>query len=117
MKINFEVEKVEKYKDFSNEVVTHVKKGNVEYLTFNALEQYKEKIMAIVTLKHGGVSEDVYNSLNFRMSGNDKKENVLKNLNIICDVLDLNSNEIYKGRHKLYLNFLKRFLFYHFLTF
>ena len=89
---------MEKYKDFSNDVVTHVKKGNVEYLTFKALEQYKEKINAIVTLKHGGVSQGVHSSLNFRMAGNDKKENVLKNLNIICDVLDLNSNEIYKGR-------------------
>ena len=89
---------MEKHKDFSNNIVTHVKKGNVEYLTFNALEAYKEKIMVVVTLRHGGVSEEVYNSLNFRMAGNDKKENVLENLNIICDTLKLNPNEVYKGR-------------------
>lgn len=62
------------------------------------MDKYKEKILAAVTLRHGGVSEGVYNSLNFRMAGKDKKENVLENLNIICDTLKLNANEVYKAR-------------------
>lgn len=89
---------MEKIKDFSNSEVTHVKKGNVEYLTFKALQKYNDKILAVVTLRHGGVSKGVYNSLNFRMSGMDKKENVIKNLHIICSALDLNYKEVYKGR-------------------
>lgn len=89
---------MEKIKDFSNNEVTHVKKGNVEYLTFNALDKYKDKITCVVTLRHGGVSASVYNSLNFRMLGNDKKENVIQNLNIICDVLDIDAKEVYKGK-------------------
>lgn len=84
--------------DFSNKQVTHVKNGDVEYLTFKALEKYNDKITAIVTLRHGGVSEGVFDSLNFRMAGIDKRENVIKNLNIICDKLNLNADEVYKAR-------------------
>ncbi len=89
---------MEKQKDFSNKEVTHVKNGKIEYLTFNALDKYKDKLLAVVTLRHGGVSEGVYNSLNFRMLGKDKKEHVIQNLNIICDKLDINPNEVYKGK-------------------
>ena len=89
---------MEKTMDFSNDEVTHVKMENVEYLTFKALEKYKDKIVAAVTLRHGGVSEGVFKSLNFRMAGTDKKENVLQNLNIICDKLNINPKEVYKGR-------------------
>lgn len=89
---------MEKTIDLSNDQVTHVSNGNVEYLTFNALNKYKDKILAVVTLRHGGVSEGVFKSLNFRIAGTDKKENVLQNLNIICDTLNLNAKQIYKGR-------------------
>lgn len=89
---------MEKCIDFSNEQVTHVKNGKVEYLTFKALEKYNDKITAAVTLRHGGVSNGVFESLNFRMAGKDKKENVLQNLNTICDKLNLNSDEVYKAR-------------------
>ncbi|MBQ8044268.1 MAG: peptidoglycan editing factor PgeF [Clostridia bacterium] len=89
---------MEKVIDFSNNEVTHVKNGKLEYLTFKALEKYKDKVLAVVTLRHGGVSESVNSSLNFRMAGSDKKENVLENLNIICDELGINPNEVYKAR-------------------
>jgi len=89
---------VEKCVDFSNQQVMHVKNGDVEYLTFKALEKYRDKIIAAVTLRHGGVSEGVFRSLNFRMTGTDEKENVLENLNILCDKLNLNVNEVYKAR-------------------
>lgn len=89
---------MEKDIDFSNNEVTHVKKGKVEYLTFNALDKYNDKILAVVTLRKGGVSKGVYDSLNFRLASKDKKENVFENLNIICRELGLNSKEIYKGK-------------------
>ena len=89
---------MEKAKDFSNEQVTHVKNGGIEYLTFKALEKYKDKITCIVTLRHGVVSEGVISSLNFRSLGKDKKENVLENLNRICNVIKINSKEAYKAR-------------------
>lgn len=89
---------MEKLIDFSNEQITHVKNGNVEYLTFKALEKYSDKITAAVTLRHGGVSTGVFNSLNFRIAGMDNKENIFQNLNIICNELNLNPNEVYKAR-------------------
>jgi len=89
---------VEKSIDFSNEQVAHVKKGKIEYLTFKALEKYKDKLLALVTLRHGGVSEGVYNSLNFRMQGEDTKENIIKNLNILCDKVELEPSEVHKAR-------------------
>ena len=89
---------MEKLEKFSNKEVTHVKKGNLEYLTFNALEKYSDKIKCIVTLRHGGVSKGVYNSLNFRMLGKDKKTSVLKNLDIICNELNIRPDEVYKGK-------------------
>lgn len=89
---------MEKFTDFSNEQVTHVKKDKIEYLTFKALEKYKDKLLALVTLRHGGVSEDVYGTLNFRMQGVGEKENVIKNLNILCDKIDLKPTEVYKAR-------------------
>ena len=89
---------MEKKINFSNNEVTHVHEGNVQYLTFNALKKYEDKLIAVVTLRHGGVSEGVYKSLNFRMAGRDKKENVIQNLNIICEKINLNPKEVYKGR-------------------
>ena len=89
---------MEKIKCFSNKEVTHVNTGNLSYLTFNALEKYKEKILVAVTLRHGGVSKGVYESLNFRMAGKDDKQAVLQNLNIVCNKLNINSKHVYKGR-------------------
>lgn len=89
---------MEKPKNFSNDKVTHVKNGKLEYLTFKALEKYKDKVLAIVTLRHGGVSTGVYNSLNFRITREDEKENVIQNLNIICNEIGIKPNEVYKGK-------------------
>ncbi len=89
---------MEKCEEFSNEQVTHVKNGEVEYLTFKALSEHSDKIIAVVTLRRGGVSEGVMGSLNFRLAGTDKKGNVIQNLNIICDKLNLNADEVYKAR-------------------
>lgn len=89
---------MEKRVNFSNKEVTHVNSGKLQYLTFNALEKYKDKIIACVTLKHGGVSKGLYNSLNFRLTDGDKRENVLENLNIICNELKINPKEVYKAK-------------------
>lgn len=84
-------------KDYTNNEVIHIKNGEVEYLKFNALKEFENKIECIVTLRHGGISEGVYNSLNFRTAGLDKKENVLKNLNIICNKINIDVDGVCKG--------------------
>lgn len=87
---------MEKVKKFSNNEVTHIKENDVEYLTFNALEKYG--IKQAVTLRCGGVSEGVYGTLNFRTASKDKKENIFKNLEILCDTLKIDKNSVCKAR-------------------
>ncbi|MDD3303830.1 MAG: peptidoglycan editing factor PgeF [Clostridia bacterium] len=85
-------------KDYTNHEVTHIKKGDIEYLQFKKLNEYSDKLFHAITLRHGGVSANEYTSLNFRSTGYDSKENVLKNLARICDATDINKNKIYKGK-------------------
>lgn len=84
--------------DFNSKDIIHVKAGEVEYLKFKILEKYSDKIMNCITLRHGGVSKDVYKSLNFRTLGSDRYENVDKNLEIISDKLTIDKNNVYKGK-------------------
>lgn len=87
-------------KDFTNKDIIHVKDkdSNVEYLKFRILDKYNDKLNHCITLRHGGVSSGVYESLNFRIVGNDKYENIEKNLEIISSKLNIDKNCIYKGK-------------------
>jgi len=84
-------------KDFTDNVVVHVKEENVEYLKFRALEKYNEKLDVKVFLNRGGVSKGVYESLNVRIAGNDKKENVLENVRRIAGTFNIGTSCICKG--------------------
>ncbi len=84
--------------DFNSKDIIHIKDGDVEYIKFKILEKYSDKLKHLISLRHGGVSTGVYKSLNFRTVGNDKYENVDKNLEIISSKLNINKNDIYKGK-------------------
>lgn len=84
--------------DFNNNDIIHIKNGKVEYLKFRILEKYSDKLLHLITLRHGGVSTGVYNSLNFRTVGNDKYENIDKNLEIISSCNGIKKEKIYKGK-------------------
>lgn len=79
---------------YDSDEITHIVNGDLEYIQFKVLNKYNVKHG--ITLRRGGVSTGEYESLNFRTLGNDKVENVLKNLNIIKDELEL--GDICKGR-------------------
>lgn len=81
----------------SNEMI-HEKKGDIEYLKFRKLEKYKDKVNHIITLRHGGVSCGEVSSLNFRTVGGDNRENNLKNLQLVCNILDIAPQNVYKGK-------------------
>lgn len=83
--------------DYNNSEIIHIKNGDVEYLKFKILEKYKDKVNHVITLRHGGVSQGEIASLNFRTIGNDKKENNLKNLEIICNKLDIKPCNVHKA--------------------
>lgn len=84
--------------NYSDDVITHNKKGKFEYLTFKSLEKYNKKLIHGITLRHGGVSGQIYSSLNLRNASKDEKENVLKNIEIICKNFLLDSKKVYKAR-------------------
>ena len=56
---------------------------------------FSSKLNKFENLRHcffsrkNGVSEGYYKSLNCGMGSNDKKENVLKNLEIVCEKLNV----------------------------
>lgn len=82
-------------RNFTNQDITHVKRDKLEYITFNILNKYKEKLTHGYFLKNGGVSTGIYSSLNFRILGNDSKENVFRNTEIVKKELKL--NKVYKA--------------------
>ena len=82
-------------KNYTNENILHVKNGDLEYIQFKILNKYGLK--HCITLKHGGVSRGIYDSLNFSLSGNDLKENVIKNLNKVTNSLGIDSQNVYKA--------------------
>lgn len=84
--------------DYNCKEMIHIKDGNVEYLKFKKLEKYNKNINHVITLRHGGVSDYPIESLNFRTVGNDKKENVVRNINIICDKIGIDKENVYKAR-------------------
>ena len=83
--------------DYNSNEMIHIKNGDVEYLKFRVLEKYKDKLNHVITLKHGGVSKGEVASLNFRTIGKDKKENNLKNLEIICKEIDIEPRDVHKA--------------------
>lgn len=87
-----------KGKDFSSKDIIHESKNGIEYLKFRALEKYSDKINHCITLRHGGVSSFPMHSLNFRLLGIDKKENVFENLNRICNILNIFPSSVFKGK-------------------
>ena len=83
--------------NFTSKDILHLKCGQIEYLQFNKLNEYNDKIKHLITLRHGGVSKFPYETLNFRLAGNDKKENVIKNLELVSNILNVSPDNVYKG--------------------
>lgn len=92
--------------NYNNNEMVHIKQNGIEYLKFKILEKYSDKIEHVITLKHGGVSKGEVESLNFRAVGKDDKNNVLKNLDLICEILDIKSSEVHKGKQNHTSNIL-----------
>lgn len=63
--------------------------GELKYFTIDEFEK-TGLVKHCFTTKCGGVSENEFASLNLRMHCDDKKENILKNYEIICDEIGVN---------------------------
>ena len=62
---------------------------------------FSKKLNEFTNVKHcffsrkGGVSKDIYNSLNCGLGSNDERENVLNNLSIISEKIGVNKNNLF----------------------
>ena len=62
---------------------------------------YSKELTKFTVIKHcffsknGGVSKNMYGSLNCGLGSNDKKENVLKNLSIVSKKMEVSKNNLY----------------------
>lgn len=67
--------------------------GDLKYYT---IDEFWETglLKHCFTTRCGGVSEDEFASMNLRMNSCDKKENILKNYEIICDEIGVNFNNL-----------------------
>lgn len=63
--------------------------GDLKYFTIDEFEK-TGLVKHCFTTRCGGVSENEFTSLNLRMHCDDKKENILKNYEIICDEIGVN---------------------------
>ena len=63
--------------------------GNLKYFTIDEFEE-TGLIKHCFTTRCGGVSENEFTSMNLRMHCDDKRENILKNYEIICDEIGVN---------------------------
>lgn len=84
--------------NFTNQDLLHVKKGKVEYLQFKKLLAYQDTLVHAISLRHGGVSEGIYDSLNFRMVGKDDPANIKENLRRFTTAIGISDSQIYKGK-------------------
>ena len=65
---------------YTNNIINHVNMENgVEYLEFKLLNKYKDKLMHKITLRHGGASQNNFQSLNFKQDNGDKDSNIYNN--------------------------------------
>lgn len=94
---------------YTNDQIQHQIKEGVSYLQFKLFEPYQDILQHGITLRQGGVSKGIYASLNLRASSQDKRENVIQNMQKVCHVLDIDFHQLYKARqshtdHILVLN-------------
>ncbi len=81
---------------YTNSEILHKKGANgIEYLEFKCLNELGVK--NAVFLRHGGVSDGVYASLNLRLASHDTKENLMENMNRVCDALNISSDTLCKA--------------------
>ena len=68
-------------------------KNGVKYITFPKLES-RDEIRHIFSSRIGGVSTGRYSSMNLSFTNGDSRENVLKNYKILCEVADIDINNL-----------------------
>lgn len=68
-----------------------IKKGDLEYIKFPKLDKL-DCVKHIFSTKLGGVSDGDFATMNLSFNRGDKRENVLKNYEILCDAEGINKD-------------------------
>lgn len=63
-------------------------------LKYYKIDSFEGAVKHCFTTRAGGVSENEFSSMNLRFNCNDKKENVLKNFEIICGEIGVNYKDL-----------------------
>ncbi len=74
-----------------------VKNGEIEYIQFPKLLACK-CVKHIFSTRHGGVSQGDYSSMNLSFNRGDLRENVLKNYEILCGEVGINTDNLVLSR-------------------
>ncbi len=69
------------------------KKGNLAYYTIDSFEK-SGLVKHCFSTRCGGVSGGIYKSMNLKPDSGDKTENVAENFKILCDAIDINSEDL-----------------------
>jgi YfiH family protein len=81
--------------------------GELKYVQFDSLLNYKSRLVHCFTTRIGGVSEGECSSLNLGFNKNDTRENVVENFRRLCKALGLNcesmvfSNQVHGNNIKI----------------
>lgn len=70
-----------------------IKKGDLTYITFPKLEN-TGIVNHLFSTRLGGVSKGQYSSMNLSFTGGDKRENVMKNYEILCSAIGTKVNRL-----------------------
>lgn len=68
-------------------------KNSLVYLTIPSFDATK-MVKHCFTTRQGGVSQGIYNNLNTSLMKNDKRENVLENLDRVCSAIEIDYNKL-----------------------
>jgi YfiH family protein len=80
--------------------------GEIEYLTFDSLDKLG-CVRNVFTTRSGGVSEGYHASMNLSFTNGDKPENILRNFDIISEVLEVSPDHIVRSHQTHTTNVLK----------
>lgn len=68
-------------------------RNSLVYLTIPSFDATK-MVKHCFTTRQGGVSQGIYNNLNTSLMKNDKRENVLENLDRVCSAIEIDYNKL-----------------------
>ena len=71
-----------------------VTQGSLKYIEFECLNKYKASLTHCMSTRIGGVSRGECSTLNFGFNRNDSRENVIKNYQLLCNALKIDTDSL-----------------------